>query len=371
MVPVRRRHSVLIAAATLVNGGRMPDFFPVERELTIGEVVALTHAKPRAGTPLDRRIGNIAPLDTARASDIGFLDNKKYLGQLAVTRAGACLLKPHFEDAAPDALAVLVTAEPYCAFVAVARALFPEALRPSSLFGTSGRAASAQVHATARIEAGVTIDPLAVIGPGAEIGAGTLIAAGAVIGPGVAVGRDCAIGAGATVLCALIGDRVIVHPGARIGQDGFGYLPSPKGHQKIPQTRRVIIQDEVEIGANSTIDRGSTRDTVIGEGTKIDNLVQIGHNVSIGRHCLIAGQTGISGSAQLGDFVMLGGKVGIADHVTIGTGASLGAQSGVMADVPAGARYIGSPAQPVRDFMKGVAVLRRLARGGKREGEAE
>ena len=125
MVPVRRRHAVLIAAATLVNGGRMPDFFPVERELTIGEIVALTRAKPRAGTPLDRRIGNIAPLDTARASDISFLDNKKYLGQLAVTRAGACLLKPHFEDAAPDTLAVLVTAEPYRAFVAVARALFP------------------------------------------------------------------------------------------------------------------------------------------------------------------------------------------------------------------------------------------------------
>ena len=212
----------------------MPDFFPVERQLTIGEIVALTRAKPRAGTPLDRRIGNIAPLDTARASDISFLDNKKYLRQLAVTRAGACLLKPHFEDAAPDTLAVLVTAEPYRAFVAVARALFPAALRPSSLFGTSGRAGSANVHASARIEAGVTIDPLAVIGPGAEIGAGTLIAAGAVIGPGVAIGRDCAIGAGATVLCALIGDHVIIHPGARIGQDGFGYLPSPKGHRENP-----------------------------------------------------------------------------------------------------------------------------------------
>jgi UDP-3-O-[3-hydroxymyristoyl] glucosamine N-acyltransferase len=136
---------------------------------------------------------------------------------------------------------------------------------------------------------------------------------------------------------------------------------------KIPQNRRVIIQDDVEIGANVTIDRGSTRDTVIGEGTKIDNLVQIAHNVTIGRHCLIAGQVGISGSARLGDFVMLGGKVGIADHVTIGNGASLGAQSGVMTDVPAGARWLGSPAQPVRDFMKGVAALRRLAHGKREE----
>jgi len=172
------------------------------------------------------------------------------------------------------------------------------------------------------------------------------------------------------VLHALIGDRVIIHPGARIGQDGFGYLPSPKGHQKIPQARRVIIQDDVEIGANTTIDRGSTRDTLIGEGTKIDNLVQIAHNVSIGRHCLIASQTGISGSSQVGDFVMMGGQVGIADHVTVGAGAMLGAQSGYMSNVPAGARWIGSPAQPVRDFMKGVAVLRRLVRNaGKPEGE--
>ena len=346
----------------------MADSLSFNHQLTIAEIAALTRAEPRAGTPLTLRIGNIAPLDTAAASDITFLDNAKYLGALATTRAGACLLAPRFAAAAPDRLPVLVTDAPYRAFVAVARALFPGALRPSSLFGASGRAATAQVHPSARLEAGVTVDPLAVIGPRAEIGADTLIAAGAVIGPGVAIGRDCAIGAGASVLHALIGDRVIIHPGARIGQDGFGFLPSAQGHQKIPQTRRVIIQDDVEIGANVTIDRGATRDTVIGEGTKIDNLVQIAHNVSIGRHCLIAGQTGISGSVNVGDFVVMGGKVGIADHVTIGAGATLGAQSGVMADVPAGARWLGSPAQPMRDFMKGVAAVRRLTRGRKRDG---
>jgi UDP-3-O-[3-hydroxymyristoyl] glucosamine N-acyltransferase len=344
----------------------MPDFFPTKRELTIEEIVALTGATLRPGAAPGARISDIAPLDRARSSDIAFLDNAKYLDALVATRAGACLLAPRFAAQAPERLVVLVAAEPYRAFVAVARALFPSALRPSSLFDTRGRSGDAHVHASARIEAGVTIDPLAVIGPDAEIGAGTLIAAGAVIGPGVAIGRDCAIGAGATVLHALIGDRVIVHAGARVGQDGFGYLPSPRGHQKIPQTRRVIIQDDVEIGANTTIDRGSTRDTVIGEGTKIDNLVQIAHNVSIGRHCLIAGQTGISGSSQVGDFVMMGGQVGLADHVTIGSGAMLGAQSGYMADVPAGARFTGSPAQPVRDFMKGFALLRKLARGAGR-----
>jgi UDP-3-O-[3-hydroxymyristoyl] glucosamine N-acyltransferase len=339
-----------------------------DRDLTIEEIAMLTRAKPRAGDPLDRRIGNIAPLDTAAAGDITFLDNPKYLDVLAVTRAGACFVAPRFEAAAPPQPAVLVTAEPYRAFVAVARALFPAALLPRSVADVRGRSPAAQIHAGARLEAGVTVDPMAVIGPAAEIGAGTLIAAGAVIGPGVRIGRDCAIGAGVTILHALIGDRVIIHPGARIGQDGFGYLPSPKGHQKIPQTRRVIIQDDVEIGANTTIDRGSTRDTVVGEGTKIDNLVQIAHNVAIGRHCLIASQVGISGSVKVGDFVMLAGKVGLADHITVGAGATLGAQAGVMTDVPAGARWIGSPAQPVREFMKGVAILRRLVRGGKSEG---
>jgi UDP-3-O-[3-hydroxymyristoyl] glucosamine N-acyltransferase len=342
----------------------MADFLRSNRELTIGEIAALTHAEPRGDQKLDHRIRNFAPLDVAGAADISFLDDAKYLPQLAVTRAGACLVAPRYAAAAPPGLIVLLTAEPYRAFVTVARALFPSALVPESVFGASGIAAGAQVHASARLETNVTVDPLAVIGPGAEIGAGTLVAAGAVIGPGVAIGRGCAIGAGATVLHALIGDRVIIHSGARIGQDGFGYLPSPQGHQKIPQTRRVIIQDGVEIGANATIDRGSTRDTIIGEGTKIDNLVQIAHNVSVGRHCLIAGQSGISGSASVGDFVVMAGKVGIADHVTVGAGAILGAQSGVMSDVPPSARWIGSPAQPVRDFMKGVAVLRRLVRGG-------
>jgi len=348
----------------------MPDFLRPHSELTIGEIVELTQAKPHDGVATDQRIGNIAPLDEAEACDISFLDSPKFLAAFAATRAGACFVLPRLAHAAPRGLAVLETDEPYRDFVAVARALFPDALRPSSLFGASGaNAAGAHVHGSARLEAGVTIDPLVVVGPRAQIGAGTLIAAGAAIGPDVMIGRKCAIGAGATILHALIGDRVIIHPGVRIGQDGFGYLPGTRGHRKIPQTRRVIIQDDVEIGANTTIDRGATRDTVIGEGTKIDNLVQIAHNVTIGRHCLIAGQAGISGSAKVGDFVMMGGKVGVADHIMIGDGAVLGAQAGVMSDVPAAARWVGSPAQPVRDFMKGVAVLRRLVRtGGKAEG---
>jgi UDP-3-O-[3-hydroxymyristoyl] glucosamine N-acyltransferase len=349
----------------------MPNFFPPNRTLTIEEIVKLTQAKLRDGDPIDRHIDNIAPLDMAGASDISFLDNAKYLSEFAVTRAAACFISPRFADAAPSRIIALVTPEPYRDFVSVALALFPAALRPSSLFGVNnGGAASAHVHSSARLETGVTIDPLAVIGARAEIGTGTLIAPGAVVGPDVRIGRDCAIGASATVLNALIGDRVIVHSGVRIGQDGFGYLPSPRGHQKIPQSRRVIIQDDVEIGANTTIDRGSTRDTIIGEGTKIDNLVQIAHNVSIGRHCLIASQTGISGSAKIGDFVMMGGAVGIADHIEIGAGAVLGAGSGFMTDVPPGARWIGYPAAPTRDWWKMIAALRRLARG-RNKGEGD
>jgi UDP-3-O-[3-hydroxymyristoyl] glucosamine N-acyltransferase len=342
--------------------GRKPNTLRAERGLTVEEIAALTHAKPRPSDPLDRQIANVAPLDIATASDVSFLDNSKYAGAMAKTRAGACFVSAKFEALTPQGVVVLVTDQPYRAFVTVARALFPEALRPTSLFDERGRSPNAHVHPSARLEAGVIIDPLAVIGPHAEIGSGTVIAAGAVIGPDVCIGRNCAIGANASVLQALIGDRVIIHPGARIGQDGFGYLPSPQGHQKIPQTRRVIIQDDVEIGANTTIDRGSTRDTIIGEGTKIDNLVQIGHNCLIGRHCLIVSQTGISGSVKVGDYVVLAGQVGVRDHVTIGDGAVIGAQGGVISDVPPKARWVGFPAQPQREWWKGMAALRQIAR---------
>ena len=208
----------------------------------------------------------------------------------------------------------------------------------------------------------MTIDPGAVIGPRAEIGARTVIAAGACIGPDVRIGRDCAIGAGAALINALIGDRVIIHSGARIGHDGYGFTPGPKGLEKIPQVGRVIVQDDVEIGTNTTIDRGGIRDTVIGEGSKIDNLVQIGHNVTIGRHCILAGHVGISGSVTIGDYAVLGGKVGIADHVIIGEGASVTAGSGVMHDIGAGERWGGYPATTAREWMRGVALLRRLLR---------
>ena len=265
-----------------------------------------------------------------------------------------------FESRAPSGMNVLRAAEPYRAFVAVARSLFQEALRPSSVFEAKGVHPTAVVHPSARIETGATVDPGAVIGPRAAIGAGTVIGATAVIGPDVQIGRDCSIGPGASIIHAVIGDNVICHPGCHIGQDGFRYLPGADGHTKVPQLGRVIIHDNVEIGAGATIDRGGSGDTVIGEGTKIDNLVHIAHNVVIGRHCLIAGQCGFAGSVTLGDHVMLGGQVGIADHLTIGKGAMIGAKSGVISDVPAGEKWFGYPAWPGRDFLRVMTSLRKL-----------
>lgn len=351
-----------------------PLFFKPARHLTLREIAAMAGAEPRGGTPLDRVVDNIAPLERAGPRDLVFFDNAAYRAQLGGCSAAACLVSEKFAADVPARVGALVVRHPYRAFVAAAQQLFPEALRPSSLVAAQTVAPGAMVHPSARLEAGVSVDPGAVIGPRAEIGSGTVIGPTAVIGADVRIGRGGMVGAGATISHALIGDRVIIHPGCRIGQDGFGYQMGPRGHAKIPQVGRVIIQDDVEIGANTAIDRGAMGDTVIGEGTKIDNLVQIGHNVSIGRHCIIVAQTGISGSVTLEDWVMLGGQVGIADHLTIGEGAQIGASSGLMRDVPAGQKWFGTPAKPARELFRELATLQHLtaeasrkARGGPPE----
>jgi UDP-3-O-[3-hydroxymyristoyl] glucosamine N-acyltransferase len=347
-----------------------PYFFQRSGGLSLREIASLVNGEARAGADLDRRISAIAPLDRAAPSDLSFLDSPKYVTQAGATVAGACLTTQRFVDALPSRVSVLTVREPYRAFVEVARALFPDALRPSSLFEAGGAAAGARhpgahVHPSARLENGVTVDPGAVIGAGAEIGSGTVIGPGAIIGAQVRIGRDCSIGPNASIMHALIGDRVIIHPGCAIGQDGFGFVRGPRGAHKVPQIGRVIIQDDVEIGANSTVDRGAIRDTVIGEGSKIDNLVQIAHNVSIGRHCLLAAQVGISGSSTLADGVIMGGQAGVADHLTIGAGAMLAAQTGLMNDVPAGGRWAGTPARSAKQWFREVATLEQLAKRGR------
>ena len=339
-----------------------PFFFKRSGGLSLREIAALVSGEAPEGADLDLRINGIAPLDRAGPNDLSFLDNPKYVAVAATTAAGICLTTERFAQALPPRVCVLRVREPYRALVEVARALFPDALRPTSLFDAGGVLPGAHIHPSARLENGVTVDPGAVIGARAEIGGGTVIAAGAVIATGVRIGRDCSIGANASIMHALIGDRVIIHPGCAIGQDGFGFVRGPRGAHKVPQVGRVIIQDDVEIGANSAIDRGAIRDTVIGEGTKIDNLVQIAHNVWIGRHCLLAALVGISGSSTIEDGVVMGGQVGVADHITVGPGAMVAAQSGLMTDVPAGGRWAGSPARPARQWFREVATLEAMAK---------
>lgn len=341
-----------------------PVFFPRALTPSLADIVAWTGAKASEGADLTQTISHVAPLDQGGADTLVFLDNPKYADMLTTTRATAVLVNAKYAPKVPENVVALVTGEPYRAFAIVVAKLYPDAMRPGSLFGSTGIAPGAYIHPEARLEQGVVVDPGAVIGPKAEIGTGTIIGPNCVIGPNVRIGRDCSIGPQVTVLNALIGNRVIIHSGTRVGQDGFGFAMSPRGHLKVPQVGRVVIQDDVEIGSNSTIDRGANRDTIIGEGTKIDNLVQIGHNVSIGRHCVIVSQVGISGSSELADFVATGGQVGIAGHLKIGMGAQIAAQSGIMTDIPAGGRWGGSPARPMREWFRAHATLEKLAKKG-------
>ncbi len=317
-----------------------------------------------------QQINGLAALDRAGPGDLTFCDSRKYADQLARTRAGACFVGERLEAAVPSHVAVLRAADPYRAFVAIARELHADSLRPQSSFANDGVAPSAVIHPSARLEDGVVVDPLAVIGPGVEIGSGTVIGANAVIGAEVKIGRDCNIGIGASILCSLIGNEVIIHPGCRIGQDGYGYLAGREGLIKVPQTGRVLIQNGVEIGAGTTVDRGGLRDTVIGEGTKIDNLVQVGHNVVIGRHCIVVSQSGIAGSSVLGDGVVLGARVGVSDHARIGDGAQIAARSSVVGEVPPGVKWGGSPAKPIKQFFREIFELERLGREGSPKPES-
>ena len=246
--------------------------------------------------------------------------------------------------------------------MAITRRLYPSTLRPEPVIAASGISPQAAVHPTARLEDGVVVEPFAVIGANAEIGAGTVVGAGAAIGREVSIGRNCSIGASVTLAYAIIGNNVIVQPGCRIGQDGFGYLPGPAGHAKVPQAGRVIIQNDVEIGANVAIDRGTIRSTRIGSGTKLDNLVHVGHNVEVGRDCLLCGQVGIAGSARIGDRVVLGGQCGVSDNIFVGNDVIAGGATKIFTNAPAGRVLLGSPALKMEQHVEAWKNIRRLGR---------
>jgi UDP-3-O-[3-hydroxymyristoyl] glucosamine N-acyltransferase len=341
-----------------------PVFFKPTRRFSAGEIASLTGAELADPELSPTPVLGVASAAEGGAGMLVYIQGKRK-ALLEGLHAAALLCTADVAVEAPADIAVLVTSHPQQAFASVARLLFPNAARPGPLTGEEGISPLAHIAQDARIEPGATVEPGAVIGPGVAIGSGTIIAPNAVIGRSCQIGRDCFVGPGASIRAALIGDRVILHGGVRIGQDGFGFVPGKNGLEKIPHIGRVVIQNDVEIGANSAVDRGAINDTVIGEGTKIDNLVHIAHNVKIGRSCAIAGHCGISGSVTIGDYVMLGGRVGIADHVEVGSGAQLAAASGVMHDVPSGARWGGAPAQPIKDFFREVTTLRNLAQRKK------
>jgi UDP-3-O-[3-hydroxymyristoyl] glucosamine N-acyltransferase len=333
--------------------------------LSLADIASLTGAVPRGGADLSHEITGVAPIDHAGPTDLAFLESGKFADALGTTGAGAVLSIERFASRAPPGVNLLLTRDPYQAFVMVAREFHRDRLRPASPFEADGVMPGAHVHPSATLEAGVTVDPGGVIGPRVTIGAGSMIGANVVIGADVRIGAECSICSGSTIVDSVLGDRVIIHPGCHIGQDGFGYVSGRTGHMKIPQIGRVVIGNDVEIGAGTTIDRGGMRDTMIGDGTKIDNLVQIGHNVVIGRHCIIVAQSGLSGSVTLEDRVVLAARVGIVPHVTVHEGAHLAARSTVRRDVPRDARWGGNlNAKPITKALREMVAIERLAQRG-------
>ena len=287
-------------------------------------------------------ISGLADLDLAGPAEVSFVASRRYAAALAQTRAGAVLVNIEMLSSVPSGTVALTTTDPMAAWARVAALFHPiPTARP-------GIHPSAVISNDARVDGTVEVCAQAVIEAGADIGPRCTIGAGAVIGAGVVLGPDCRIGSHASISHAFLGARVYVYPGARIGQEGFGFAITPQGFVGVPQLGSVIIGDDVEVGANTTIDRGALGDTVIGAGTRLDNQVQIAHGVQIGRHCAIAALVGISGSVQIGDLVSIGGQSGFAEHVRVGTRSRIAAQSGVMSDLDPGAVVAGSPARPAR-----------------------
>ena len=342
-----------------------PRFYDNRGPFTLREVCAKIGTTVPDGSAVSLRIDDVASLSGAVASHLTFFTGDKPNADFTQTAAAVCLVSAKAADklGKPEKTALIGVSSVQHALAATAELFYPECHRVAGPFNTG-------VDPSAKIGAGVLMGAGVVVGPGAEIGDGTRLGPNVVVGRGVAIGRDCDIAGNTVIANAYLGDGVLVLPGAQIGQPGFGFASSASGHSKIPQLGRVIIQDRVEVGAGVTIDRGALGDTIIGEGTKIDNLVQIGHNTHIGRHSVIVSQVGISGSCEIGDFVVLAGQVGVSDHVKIGPGARLGGKCGVFMgqQLEGGKDYGGIPAKPVRDWLKELAAVSALIKKPKRGG---
>lgn len=336
-----------------------PRFYSVAGPFSLGQLAEFADAELNDKSASDQLVYDVAPLSTAESNHISFWDNKRYLEEFKTSRAGACIVRPDVQ-AFSDGMILLKSPDPYTGYAKIAQAFYPNAIQTGNVAKTAFLDETAVVDATCQIEAG------AVIGANVKIGERTKIGANTVVDDGVEIGSDCLIGPNVSLQACLIGDRVVLHAGVRLGQDGFGFAMSEKGHLKVPQLGRVIIENDVEIGANSTVDRGAGPDTVIGQGAKIDNLVQIAHNVKIGKNCIIVSQVGISGSTKVGDFVVMGGQAGLTGHLSIGDGVQIGAQSGVMRDIKAGEKVGGTPSVPMRQWLKSVALMEKLLKSNKK-----
>lgn len=333
-----------------------PRFFNNHGPFKLKELARIANAELAPDSDPERLFHDVAPLDAAGPDTLSFLDNPKYIDSFRKSNAGACVVAAKLAGDAPAGMALLLSDRPYRSYAHIAQAFYPGVGAE-----TPSHHPSAVIDSVATIGDGCTIGANAVVGAGAVLGDRVGIGAGTVIDRAVSVGTESEIGSNASLSHCEIGARCLLHPGVRIGQRGFGFDMSPEGYLDVPQLGRVIIGNDVEIGANSCIDRGSGPDTIIGDGCKIDNLVQIGHNVQLGRGCVIVAQAGISGSTKFDDSVVVAGQAGFAGHLYVGKGARIGAQCGVMRDVEAGAAVIGSPAMPVKQFFRQVAALRRLA----------
>ncbi len=338
-----------------------PRFYENKGPFTLGAICACAGVSVPDGAKADVVVADVASLSGAGPQHLSFISGAKAARQFAQSKAGFCFVsRAETARAASADVTLIPTDSVQNAFAEIAALFYPDHAR-------SAWAQAAAIDPSAHIGNGVVLGPGVAIGANAEIGDNVRIAPNTVIGQGVAIGRNCEIGANVTITHSYIGDDVLILPGAQIGQPGFGFASDRRGHKKIPQLGRVIVQDRVEIGACTTVDRGALGDTVIGEGTKIDNLVQIGHNNRIGRHNMIVAQVGISGSCELGDFVVLGGQVGFADHVQVGDGARFAARSGVAPGEYAGGQdWGGAPAVPARQWMRQIAAIALLAKRRKK-----
>jgi len=337
-------------------------FFTIAKPFNLKQLAEITGSELSNPSLARVVVTDVAPLETAEKKHLSFFDNKKYLESFKTTQARACFVRPELAKFSPAETVCLINKNPYKAYAIAALAFYPS--KPPVTF----RAPTALIDASAVIGVDCVIEDGVIIGKDVKIGDRCRIQAQAVIRNGVEIGDDCNIGSNVYVTHALISSGVRIYPGACIGRPGFGFAIDSTGFTSVPQLGRVIIESNVEIGANTTIDRGAGPDTIIGQGTRIDNLVQIGHNVKIGKYCVIVAQVGISGSTQIGDHVMIGGQVGMAGHIKIGSGVKIAAQSGVMRDIPDGMECMGSPTVPIKQGMRQVAMLAKLVtkKGGNK-----